>query len=605
MALVQVKVDGTIQPFQSAEVDWKIDPPYSFQVEFPSIFDIADGGTVEIWRNGARIFGGRYEKDDLIYDDNGEHFKIGYRDFSQNGYHRRTGGTSYVESTVQTCVRDLVKDCGWTEGTITQPFNVYHRWLQLSQTDFDLNTLNQISVLDTGEAKLNSSTGSMISPLIDPSQLQSWLEFSAEWLKPGITTITFDILDSSNVVIAGYDDIATGDLPKDISAINVGSYPSIKARIDMTATPWISQITGAVLATMYGAAVTRFGHRITVTNKTIYAVSFSMQKVNSPTGDVVAKIRKVSDDSVIQTSNTIDASELAATLTRTGFVFTSPGNINEEVRIDVEYSDGDGGNYIQAAYLAADQVAGYLTTYTGSWSDTAGYDANIQIFDADMPSISTWYVTLNADYINFTTDYDWPTDEVNRFCSNIQGEWGIDSGGTFNLKGTIGTDRSGTLTFKSGVNCGAITVSHEITRQTRDVLVIGAGSGTARVTYAGTVSGGTSAYGSLQATAVRKDLATEDECRTEADSIFTARQNKLETVSFNGYDWAGVEIGDTVGISDPDHTKIDGDYRAKRVRWKYKDYEGETLAYECGKRKRQLRDEFDRIKTQERWLKDQ
>lgn len=146
---------------------------------------------------------------------------------------------------------------------------------------------------------------------------------------------------------------------------------------------WLDQALHTNSLTMDSTQYTRMGQKITVANKTICKAGFWInQIVGSPVGTIYARIRKVSDDSIIETSpDTYDAATLAGV--PRWFYFTFNSLVNEEVRILIEYN----GTYgIRTSYKNADVCAGIFTVYkTGPYTDYAALDCSIKIYEVGDP----------------------------------------------------------------------------------------------------------------------------------------------------------------------------------------------------------------------------
>ena len=617
MVLMEVKVDGTIQPFKFFNIDWRIDPPYQFKVAFPEIFPIQDGGTIEIWRDGSRKFTGRYEHEALVYDENGEHYDLGYRDLSQNGFHRRTGGVTYVETVVGTILTDLIANCNWSVGTIDAPYRVFHKILHEDDSELGGYTHSNTHVELTGDSALVAlsalnTSGNSRSAAITPSGLTTWDKVDLIYNKRS-QTLTVDILDSGNNVIGGYSNLDPDNAPFDISGIDPGTYPTIKVRIEPhgATETLLTNATGTDTTSMWGANISRAGQYYSASNKRIRRVQFRLKKSGSPTGTAYARIRKVSDDSIVSTSSGLDVSTISSGATGDDYTFnfTDADILNEAVHILVEFTGGDASNYIKMLRTTSpggNVIDGNVVYYISSYTATGQSDCRMVLTGLVSAEIDAVTISCYADYLNVTLDEDFVCDALDRIHYDLVfGEWQITSGGTFNSSGTLGTDRSGSITLEPGKTCGRISFERDISKQVRDAKVWGAGAGGARISEAGTVTGGTSAYGTLQGVIIDKELATLAECEAKAKNVLTDRQDKLETIKLPIYDWMGIEPGDTVNVKDPDHTGIDGDYRIKRLNWKYDPNLGETFDAELGRRKTQVEDKLRRTNTHDRWLKDQ
>jgi len=150
----------------------------------------------------------------------------------------------------------------------------------------------------------------------------------------------------------------------------------------MTCNIWLDNDAAGIVARikLYTGSNSRGGQKITIPSKTICKVRFAMSKSGSPTGTAYAKIRKVSDDSIIETSaTTLDVSTLPTypTFSWEEFLFNSV--INEDVRLLIEYSGGNSTNYI-VVLLGEPTIDGMATYYVASYTDNSSYDCKIGIY---------------------------------------------------------------------------------------------------------------------------------------------------------------------------------------------------------------------------------
>lgn len=130
-------------------------------------------------------------------------------------------------------------------------------------------------------------------------------------------------------------------------------------------------------------ALSRAGQRITILRKTICQVEFYMMKTLLPTGTLYSRIRKVSDDSIIDESpDTVDVASLGGAYV--WYVFRHRAFVNEEVRVLVEIVGGvsDASNYVRVGYWAANVITGVVTTYAAGYTDYATYDTTIRIYQS-------------------------------------------------------------------------------------------------------------------------------------------------------------------------------------------------------------------------------
>ena len=130
---------------------------------------------------------------------------------------------------------------------------------------------------------------------------------------------------------------------------------------------------------MNSSGRTRTAQKLTIPNQEITNLAFLVHKVNSPTGDITLRIRKVSDDSILASKYWGDASSLPD-MTWVAWVESNitPTVVNGEVRFCLEYSNGDATNRVNVwmGYpnpKPNEQASMYID---GDWNDTvrANYD---------------------------------------------------------------------------------------------------------------------------------------------------------------------------------------------------------------------------------------
>ena len=126
------------------------------------------------------------------------------------------------------------------------------------------------------------------------------------------------------------------------------------------------------------------GTRTTITNRHVTNITFRVGKQGSPTLPLNYTIRKVSDDSVIQTGLWDDASALSGvetTVWERGVLFVDPPLINEEVRVILEY-EGDtlGSNGVLYSTVNSNPKTNHLLTrFLTSWSDDSTKEMQFRI----------------------------------------------------------------------------------------------------------------------------------------------------------------------------------------------------------------------------------
>lgn len=132
---------------------------------------------------------------------------------------------------------------------------------------------------------------------------------------------------------------------------------------------------------LYTGGYIRLSQKITLTGNTLEKVSFHLAKTGNPPGTVYARIRRVSDDGVIEESaTTYVAGDLPGSLTWKDFAFTCAPN--EEVYVSLEYNEGSSGNQVDSSYNEGDVISGCFSYWWGAgpWADIGGADFSIKIY---------------------------------------------------------------------------------------------------------------------------------------------------------------------------------------------------------------------------------
>lgn len=143
----------------------------------------------------------------------------------------------------------------------------------------------------------------------------------------------------------------------------------------------LSSIAGHASGADLDDTLDRAGHKFTTPDWGLAAftlpvetATFWLSKTGTPTGTCVCKIRKVSDDSVVATSDTKTADDTETAGRLETFTF-SAGSLepNTAYYCHAEYTDGDASNYISVHYTTDTAASGNMATYNGAaWSDISG-----------------------------------------------------------------------------------------------------------------------------------------------------------------------------------------------------------------------------------------
>lgn len=148
---------------------------------------------------------------------------------------------------------------------------------------------------------------------------------------------------------------------------------------------------------LYSGATTRACQKMNIPNQRVYNITYDCTYAGSPDGSIYWRVRKSSDDSVIQTVTT-DVTECDGTDSNVSY--TSPSLINEDVYVCAEYSSGGPSDHLRIYLQTSDVKASenfYIYNDSGYFSFTS-YD--LYYFDL---TLSNYTEIAPSGAINFTT----------------------------------------------------------------------------------------------------------------------------------------------------------------------------------------------------------
>jgi hypothetical protein len=124
----------------------------------------------------------------------------------------------------------------------------------------------------------------------------------------------------------------------------------------------------------------RRAQHVNLTDTTLTSMSFYLCKINSPNGNVTFSVRNVTGDTVLWSEVWGDASTLTTGFTWYQIVFDSPVYVNDDVRLCVEYYNGNSTDKVNTGYYGSNVGPGAYCSYASfSWSsDTSTREMNMK-----------------------------------------------------------------------------------------------------------------------------------------------------------------------------------------------------------------------------------
>lgn len=123
------------------------------------------------------------------------------------------------------------------------------------------------------------------------------------------------------------------------------------------------------------ASKSAIGQKVTISDRRVTKLSLRMRKVGNPLSDIAFVIRTTFDETTLARKIWGDASSLSTSYAWIEVTFDTPVQVNEEVRIYCEFTEGDASNYVDVAYNASSVKASEnLIWLNSNWTEEATYD---------------------------------------------------------------------------------------------------------------------------------------------------------------------------------------------------------------------------------------
>lgn len=202
---------------------------------------------------------------------------------------------------------------------------------------------------------------------------------------PNLGTYAFDYM---NFIVNTYDIDNSSGLTVTVNSSNSSSPPS-------TYINSVEDNQQANNAATDSFIYNRIAQRKTISNRKVARLAFLLSKLGSPTGNITFTVRKVSDDSVLQSVVLGDAGALTTVATWYDKWFSSPPIINEEIRLCTEHI-GASGNRVDAWFQTTDVKASeYLSRWppAGPWGNTTTQDYTYNLL-LHNPTVTTTIINI-------------------------------------------------------------------------------------------------------------------------------------------------------------------------------------------------------------------
>ncbi|MEM3737554.1 MAG: hypothetical protein QXJ75_05675 [Candidatus Bathyarchaeia archaeon] len=621
MANYQVKLGGVERVFTYLEVEERISSADTARVELAEIEPISLGDTFQIYRDGTLVFAGKVNVLDASFGLMGERHGPSGRDLSDALFKLLTGSQSWSETDVKTIVQTLFAGTGLTEGYITNPFNVFHRWLQTSDSDFGGDTLTRLVVSGSGSDAKVIFDDTAASAEVDQYYYtyDTWRSMRSYYLTQTFTPSYNSKLFKARIQVYSYGNNGAYSITMRVKATDTSGKPTGSDLASATVTApsssgyhWLT-FTFASPPTLSGG--TKYALVVDRNSSLPYDLCWLLHSSYGAYGGGSAGYStdgstwnmSVYDDHVFETYKTAMSGNIRS-------VGISPSSLQGWLKFDAGYVRPSGtnltfdildnNNNVISGYggITTDQLPKDISGINKTTYPTIKVRANFtRTINTVTPELLNWTVEYYSNCISLTVDYEYRIEAIRRLADIVGAEFYVSPEGKYYFLKQRGTDRSDTIIYQSGVNAEEIQrAPRSNLRQVKKIIVIGAGAGAERIMQTLTADG--YVPGDPEMVYINKDISSTDEAISAGQTLLNLHKDPQETITVKTKTHFNVSPGDTVKIVDA-HMGINGKYRIQLKRCRYSPLEGESFELECSQQCRELFDELLRIGELERWLK--
>ena len=138
----------------------------------------------------------------------------------------------------------------------------------------------------------------------------------------------------------------------------------------------------------------------------ITKATFRLFKNNNPTGIGYVRVRRVSDDAIIGTLGSFNATSLPPAAADFDFTTLVSNPFKQDIRVSIEPASGDAVDYVAMRYQTSDdEVHTQWTTYNGTdWIDASIWDPYFKFDFREQIAVSIFDVSSGEHTIDVSTD---------------------------------------------------------------------------------------------------------------------------------------------------------------------------------------------------------
>jgi hypothetical protein len=488
----KVEIGGVEYPFTRLSIERRIDPPDQFAVELPRIEPLSLGSTVDIYREGSKVFSGLLEEMNPIHEgESGYRLRLKGRCLTAKLFRKLIGAQSWVETKLKTVVQTLIADTGLTEGEIQDPFLVWHKWRQDADSEFQNNTLANTKISGTGTAAkiVFDDTIQNLDQYLDAGfDAENGLGSNDYRMAQSFTPTVMAPIARVSLYVRRYGDptsifveirtVADGKPTSTVLTSKTLTGSSVP-----TTTSWVDFEfdTKPVLASGTQYAIVIGGTGIDSWN----GFAWSIDNDNGYPNGAWMYAQYGTDWS---SPGTQDAGFKTFMMPETGEVVSpviQPVNWQTWINFSAEGNDGGGSLKFDILDSLDNVLIANLTLADLPYDISSLTQSAIKlkakfawsVGGTVSPELDLWFVTHKSDYVNFTVDYESRFEALRRLADIVGAEWWVEPDGKFYFKQERGQDKSASVKLKVGETVLSLQHRVDMAKLANKIYVIGAGEG--------------------------------------------------------------------------------------------------------------------------------
>jgi len=557
----QVKIGGVEFPWLDFTLHFRESSPCEFSLSLQSLDGINLEDSIEFLKDGVTRFKGYIKRIKKVRGST-LRFQVSGRDLSDELFFKIKETKTYSEQKPIDVLSDLLSGSGISVGSIEDPWKVWHKWKQDTDTEFANSTLTNLKVSGSGIA----------AKIVFDDAIQNLDQYLDAGFDTGNALATDDYRMAQTFTPLMASPIAKVSL----YIRRFGDPSSIFAEI-RTVSGGVPTSTVLTSKTLSGSDVPTtlswvdflFETKPVLASGTQYAIVIGGTGINAYNGFSwsIDNDDGYPNGAWLYAEHGFDWSSPGARDAgfktfmgaESGEAVTpliSPTNWLDWIEFNVEGANQGGSltfdildslDNVLIANLTLNDLPKNISTITQSSIKLKAKFA-WSVGETVSPELDLWFVSHHANYVNFKVDYETLYDAVKRLGEVLGAQWEVDSNGNLNFKRELGSDKSSSVIVKEENLYGEVSIERASEKLVNKLWVIGAGSGVNRLTKLVEDFDSQSTYGVKEGARIDRGLHIEDIAHTWGEHVLERWAIPQERVLLSIRPLFDFDVGDKIKL---------------------------------------------------------